>query len=227
MDRMSYFQIVKQRPELFKNPDGAEIELLLAPAEIEQAEQVVRDRLLENGEPSAWSRVGLSFEDQYLRVLRDAVRFPNGSLGTYIRTINARNGTPGVVILPVIGTEIVLLRHFRHAIRAWQWEIPRGFGEPNSSGEENARRELREEIGAEATRVIPLGNLFTDTGMNAEVIQLFMATIESTGSLEREAGISEVQRHPVDTVRRLIAEGSITDSFTIAAFARAAFSGLV
>ncbi len=47
-----------------------------------------------------------------MMVVRDAVRRPDGSLGTYVRTLPT-NGTPGSVILPVLEEQVVLVHHFR------------------------------------------------------------------------------------------------------------------
>ncbi|MGP3928192.1 hypothetical protein [Streptomyces sp. 8N616] len=67
------------------------------------------------------------YEDAYVMLLRDPVRFPDGRTGTYIRSVSAMQ-EPGCVVLPLLGGEVVLLEHFRHATRSWHWEVPRGFG---------------------------------------------------------------------------------------------------
>src|SRR2546421_371902 len=121
--------------------------------------------------PVEWAQVGIAFEDQYAMILRDAVRFPAGSLGTYIRMV--RKGTPGVIVFPIYQKQVLLIRHFRHATRTWHIEIPRGFGMKDLSSEESARRELREEIEATISCLVPLGRIYPDTGILSEYNDFF------------------------------------------------------
>ncbi len=62
----------------------------------------------ENGLPRAWSEVGVAYEDQYLLILRDAVRFPDGYLATYIRIVDKPDSASGVVVLPVYEKQVLL-----------------------------------------------------------------------------------------------------------------------
>jgi|SRR5580704_10463282 ADP-ribose pyrophosphatase len=81
-----YFSLVKDHPEMFHNPPGAGLEILLQESEIRQAEEYVAEKLRKAGKPVEWAQVGVAFEDPYLVLLRDAVRFPDGTLGTYLRS---------------------------------------------------------------------------------------------------------------------------------------------
>jgi ADP-ribose pyrophosphatase len=157
---VDYFAFARMYPKLFENPSGAGFVILLDEAEIQKAESHMAEQLKAKGLPSEWAKVGIAFHDQYTMILRDAVRFPDGSLGTYIRMVG--NGTPGVIILPIYQGQVLLIRHFRHATRTWHIEIPRGFGEKDSSNEENAQRELHEEIGAKISHLVPLGRAKVD-----------------------------------------------------------------
>ena len=135
-------------PHLFDNPSSNGFRILLDEDSIRAVEAEVTQRLAQQGRPSGWAEVGIVYEDQYIVVLRDAVRFPDGHLDTYIRILPRDERPSGVAVLAMLDGRIVLLRHFRHATRAWHLEILRGFGSPGSSPEEDARREIAEEIGA-------------------------------------------------------------------------------
>src|SRR6185312_2069263 len=145
--RQAYLAFAARHPDLFENPDGAIFTILLDEHEIDEVEEGARGRLHAKGMPEEWAQVGIAYEDQYLFILRDAVRFPDGSTNTYIRVVDPEGGAHGVIVLAMHQGNVLLLNHFRHATRRWHLEIPRGFGEPGLSGEENARRELEEEIG--------------------------------------------------------------------------------
>src|SRR5260221_413552 len=78
-----YFEVVRGLPERFVNPPGDIYEILLDPARIEHARsQALRDRQ-RGGLPTSDTRVGVLAEDPYLFVMRDAVRFADGSYGLY------------------------------------------------------------------------------------------------------------------------------------------------
>src|SRR3954451_17432453 len=150
-----YEELRKSEPQLFDNSsDGYEI---LTSDDAVSCQSDTQDRLTDRGLPAEWGCVGVVFEDQYVRILRDAVRLPTGQDGTYIRIIPAPHLGDGVAILPRCQGRILLLRHYRHATRAWHLEAPRGFGHKDLIPEQNASRELREEIGCQGEKFINLG----------------------------------------------------------------------
>lgn len=223
----AYLAFARSRPDLFTNPPGAIIRILLDPAEIQQVEADVVTRLRSRGLPEEWARVGIVYRDQYMTLLRDAVQFPDGSLGTYIRFVDWGDGVPGVIVLPNYRGNVVLERHFRHATRTWHLELPRGFGAPGLSPEENARRELEEEIGAVVARLESLGMVYPDAGASTENDALFYAEIESYTVPEEHEAISELLLVTVDEFERKMRDGEITDGFTLMAYARAKLQNLL
>lgn len=232
MDDLSrYLEYVKTHADQFVNPPGGLITILLEPEQIAEVEAFMEQRLLSAGMPQeqarSWSRVGIAYQDQYTFLLRDAVRFGDGSLGTYIRSVDPDGGAPGVIVLPIYEGNVVLVRHFRHAMRQWRIELPRGFGEKGFSNEENARRELKEEIDAEVERIISLGMAEPDGGVSAQGVALFFAELKSVGAPSEAEGISHVMLTPMPEFERLIADGDIVDGFTLSAYARVKARGLL
>jgi ADP-ribose pyrophosphatase len=221
-----YEEIRHQRPELFANPPGAGYTILFDPALVAAAEAEEKDRLASKNWPRSWGYTGVVFEDPYTIVLRDAVRRAEGSLGTYARTMPA-SGAAGAAVLPLLEGRIVLLRHFRHATRTWHLEIPRGFGEPGVSAADQARQELREEIGAEVSELVDLGVFHSNTGTATDHACLFLAELSTIGEPQVSEGISSIQTVPSVQVAEEILSGGITDSFTIGAFTRAWLQGLL
>ncbi|MGW1073669.1 NUDIX hydrolase [Streptomyces sp. NPDC002537] len=213
-----YDRLRAARPELFDNhPDG--IDILLDPDGIEEA------RRTSGAGPD--EHVGVVYADRFVTLVRDAVRFPGGALGLYVRMLSTATG-PGAVILPLTGDHgIVLVEHYRHATRAWHWEVPRGMGEPGATGAETAVRELAEELGTRATEVIPLGLVHPDSGLLGDHVELFAARVERTGELDAAEGIRRTVTRPWPEVADMIDRGDITCAFTIAAFTRARLRGLL
>jgi len=220
-----YLAFAKAHPALFVNPPGGGFTILLDEAEISEAESQMAQWLKAKGLPTEWAQVGIAFQDQYAMILRDAVRFPNGALGTYTRMVG--DGTPGVIVLPIYRDQVLLIRHFRHATRTWHIEIPRGFGTKGLSSEENARRELKEEIGATISRLVSLGRVYPDTGALSEYNDFFYAEVESYGEIEADEAIVELLPTALSEFERMIRENEMTDGFTLTAYALAKAQGLL
>jgi ADP-ribose pyrophosphatase len=214
-------------PQAFVNPPGAPIELLLEPSDVAAAERAAAEVLAAEGLPTDWAKTGVVYQDQYVTLLRDAVRMRSGRLGTYIRTIDIGIGH-GVVALPRYGDDVVLVRHFRHSTRGWHLEVPRGFGTSGATAEEDVRRELLEEIGVEARRLESLGVVHPDTGGHGAGVHLFYAEIaEPPRAVDTDEGIEAVRLVPPAELGRLIRDGEISDGFTMAAYLRAVLRGLL
>lgn len=220
-----YFAFAETHPALFVNPPGAGFTILLEKEKILEAEAQIAQWLNAKGLPIEWAQVGIAFQDQYTMILRDAVRFPNGRLGTYIRIVG--DGIPGVIVLPIYRDEVLLIRHFRHATRTWHLEIPRGFGEKDFSSEDNACRELKEEIGANVTRLVSLGRVYPDTGGLSEYNDFFYAEVDAYGEVEADEAIVELLPTALSEFERMIRENKITDGFTLTAYALAKAQGLL
>jgi ADP-ribose pyrophosphatase len=216
-----YFEVVRDRPGEFTNPPGDIYEILLDPARIEHAQSEARAHRMRGGLPHDDIRVGVLAEDPYLLVMRDAVRFADGSYGLYNRLLVPS----GAAILPIHDGRIVLLNRFRHGTRMWHLEAPRGSFSGQGTHEDEARRELHEEIGADAGEFIDLGTLHSTTGCLDEAHHLYMARINSLGVPDRHEAIVELCSFTIADTEARIASGEITDGPTLALFLRARLRG--
>ena len=153
-----------------------------------------------------------------------AVRYP------YLRLIY-RKQLEGAVNTVVLGTianpelgqldAVVLLRQERHATGLVHLELPRGFGELNLSGEENALKELREETGYLGEGARLLGVTYTDTGvMDAQVSFYHVpVTRKLEAAPEIQEAIEGIELLPADELWEKIRSGEVMDSFTVQALA--------
>ncbi|MYS86269.1 NUDIX hydrolase [Embleya scabrispora] len=224
----AYGELGEERPELFANPPGAAFEIVLdRPTQDAIADEVARHSIAA-GLPGSCGDIGVVYRDPYLMVVRDAVRFRSGQLGTYIRLLPDRVA-PGAAVLPVLDDgRIVLINHFRHADRSRHWEIPRGFGDPDdASGEVTAAREIQEELGCSAAELLWLGAINPDSGMSGGQDVIHLARI-AAGALPAdlpaggtEEGIDQIRIVTPDEFRTMILKGEITDAYTLAAYAYA------
>lgn len=85
---------------------------------------------------------------------------------------------PGAVAVLLLNEkqELLMIRQYRHPVRAYLWEIPAGLTDvPGESRLETAKRELREETGYEASDWEHLIDFYTTPGGNNEMISIFLA----------------------------------------------------
>jgi ADP-ribose pyrophosphatase len=218
-----YFERVRAVPNMLHNPPGKIYEILSEPREIRRAAAIVRDARRVGGDPAIDTRVGVLAEDPYVTVIRDAVRFPDGDYGLYYRLVLG----DGVVMLPVLGSSVVLVNAFRHGTRTWHLEAPRGMFDAGEPVSELIRRELDEEIGAAPIEMISLGALHPSPGVVDECLHLFLVRIDRIGEVDRHEAISEIKLLSVEAFESLAAAGTITDGPTLGTYLRAKLRGLI
>jgi ADP-ribose pyrophosphatase len=227
-DRKEYHKLIDSYPDAFKNPSDANlgIHLTTDPALMDAVEEDIKKRLTAKGLPEQWAEVGVVYQDQYSTILRDAVHFqPGNKAGTYIRRFTPGE-IAGVVILPVYRQSICMVRIFRHALRRYVLELPRGFSDPGQTPLQNAQRELLEEIGGKASYIHDMGCMIENSGMGNAKAVLFYAELDEMGSSsEQEEGIEKISCVPVNEFAEMIRDGSLEDSFTLCAAVRAMMLG--
>ncbi|GAA3237759.1 NUDIX domain-containing protein [Actinocorallia longicatena] len=217
---------------MFVNPPGAPIEILFDKEGQEEAESngIELAKLLDLPEDSA--EIGVVYRDAFVVVVKDAVRFADGRVGSYIRALGSHEAS-GAAGFPLLSDgRVVLVKHFRHATRAEHWEIPRGFGSPGADVTETARRETEEELGCPVTEVIALGGTNPDSGAGGGTDGLCLVRIDAEtfdGTLSDEAraeGITSVRAFAWDAFVAMIANGEIDDGYTLSAFGLILAKGL-
>lgn len=222
--RRRYTALQAEQPQLFVNSAGCPTRILLEDDEIRRAQQSAHVRRTAEGLPTSDLRVGLLAEDAYIgHVVRDAVRFSDGTAGLYNRVI----ASGGIAVLPILRDAIVLIRIFRHAPRRWFLEAPQGFMPEGSDPAEVTRRELMEEIGASVTELTALGEVYTSTALTSERLKMFAARITGTGEPQRSEGIEAIRAIPRAEIDALLLDGTICDGPTITLITHARLRGLL
>lgn len=118
------------------------------------------------------------FEGRVFGVRVDRIRYPDGT--EHRVDVVEHSASLAIVATPSPG-EVVLVRQYRHPAQAALWEIPAGTAESGETPIDGARRELREETGFTAGRIVPIGSFWTTPGFCSELMHFFHAEQLSPG----------------------------------------------
>ena len=164
------------------------------------------------------------YKGRILRLRVDTVALPNGK--TSLREIVEHPGGVGILALDENGC-VPMVTQYRYAFSRTLLEIPAGKREPGEDPLTTARRELREETGAEATHWQPLGAVLPSPGCYGEVLHLYLARDLTFGATHPDADeFLQVRRLPFDTLLARCLSGEIEDGKTVAAVLKAKLLGL-
>lgn len=161
---------------------------------------------------------GIVYESPYNRLIVDPVVADDGSLFPYERIMPTNQD--GVVILTRYEGKYLLLHQFRHAIRRDQYAFPRGFSDPGCTPEQDVRRELREELGADLVdEPREIGRIVSDSGLTGGCVHVFWAEIEHYEQHPDAEGIRNVVLLEQAELDEWVRAGKIDDGFTLSALA--------
>lgn len=217
-----YFELIQKHPALFSG--RKERKIITDKKNIEQ--------YIENFNIV----LGVVAENKYVYFIEDLVeasnKFGDKIQYTYFRIVSKKqlNGGVNVVVLGLIKNRklgeinnIVLVNQERHATGLYELALPRGFGESNINGEDNALKELKEETGYIGIRKDTryLGKTYTDSGLTNSLVYFYVVPIvdKVINDFEVEEAIENVQLLSIKDTWEKIEIGNITDSFTIQALA--------
>jgi ADP-ribose pyrophosphatase len=117
---------------------------------------------------------------------------------------------------------VLLIRQYRHAAGGTIWEVPSGKLD-GEAPERCAARELEEEVGRRAGRLVPLAAILTTPGFTDEVIHLFAACdLEPVPQRLEDDEVIEVGPPPFDHALAMVWSGEVRDAKSALALLHAA-----
>jgi 8-oxo-dGTP pyrophosphatase MutT (NUDIX family) len=159
------------------------------------------------------------YANRWMAIREDTVRRPDGSTGTY----GVVDTSDIALIIPADGDRLHLVEQYRYPVAGRRWEFPSGSADDRLDVDAAAlaARELREETGLEASSLTPLGTLDITPSTLTQRCKVFLATDLTQGAPQREVEEQDMQSawFTRTEVERMIHDGTITDSKTIAAYA--------
>jgi ADP-ribose pyrophosphatase len=174
-----------------------------------------------------WSRTPWStastravYQNRWIKVREDVALLPDGRTTLY----GVVECAEAVGVLPFLDRDTVLMvGQYRYVARGFFWEMPTGGAHASETLEQAAQRELAEEAGYEAGRLVKVCDFHTSKSILREVAHLYLAedlrpasrTPDHTEFIERRA-------FPFAEVLRMVERGEIKDSMTVLAVLHAA-----
>jgi ADP-ribose pyrophosphatase len=160
------------------------------------------------------------YANKWISVREDIVRLPDGRTTIYgVVTCGQCVG-----LLPFADRDTVLLvRQYRYVAGRPTWEMPTGGVRADETLEQAAQRELAEEVGHRARRLVHVSTYHTSKSVVDETAHLFLAEgLSPKRTAPDETEFIDVRAFPFDTVLRMVLDGEIADSMTVVAVLLAA-----
>jgi ADP-ribose pyrophosphatase len=160
------------------------------------------------------------YANDWISVREDRVALPDGR--TTIYGVVTCAGCVGV--LPFLDPDtVVLVGQYRYVARDFYWEMPSGSTKPGESETAAVQRELAEEAGYVADRLVKLCAFHTSKSVVEETANIYLA--EGLRPAPRGGDPTEfieARAFPFAEVLRMVDRDEIKDSMTIVAVLHAA-----
>lgn len=152
------------------------------------------------------------YEGKVIIVNCDDVILPNDNIAK--REIVHHRG--GVAVLAIEDGHAYMVRQFRYAYGKELLEIPAGKLEKGEEPYSAALRELEEEVGLKASKLISLGQIYPTVGYCDEIIYLYLALdfTKSQASLDEDEFLN-VFKMKLEDLYQMISDNKISDAKTI------------
>lgn len=173
---------------------------------------------MEQYELAHHTQLGVVHESPYYLHIVDLIRKDQDHYYSYERLLPTVPSGAVAVVARCHG-RYLLLRQFRHAIRAYQLSFIRGFGEDSISAIENVKKEVMEEVGG-VIKGEPqyLGQITGDSGITGTRVSVYAVDLERYERGAMAEGIEEVVLYTEQELMDAIRRKDIEDSFTLAAY---------
>lgn len=153
------------------------------------------------------------YDGKIIQVKKKEVLLPDGTSAT--REVVEHPGAVAVVAMDD-NRHIYLVEQYRSPVEKTLLEIPAGKLDGGENPEEAALRELAEETGKTAAKLIKLASFYATPGYSNERIHLFLALALKDTKTEPVAGeFLRVQKKELAQILEMIAKGQIEDGKTI------------
>jgi ADP-ribose pyrophosphatase len=155
------------------------------------------------------------YANPWIRVREDVAELPDGRRTLY----GVVEAPPAVGVLPFLDERtVVLVGQYRYVARGFFWEMPTGSMKPGETEEAAAQRELTEEAGYAAARLVKLCSFCSSKSVLDEVAHLYVAEgLHPATRAGDDTEFIEIRAFPLDDVVAMVERSEIVDAMTIVA----------
>lgn len=152
------------------------------------------------------------YNGKILKLTKDTVRLEDGK--TSIREVVHHSG--GVCVLALTDDkEVFFVKQFRYPFKEALLELPAGKREIGEDPMECGIRELKEEVGATAKEIIPLGCVYPTVAYDTEIIYMYLAKGLDFGRQKLDEGeFLDVMKMPLEEAYQMVMEDKLPDAKT-------------
>jgi ADP-ribose pyrophosphatase len=177
--------------------------------------------------PIPWSRAPWKsassraiYENRWMKLREDIALLPDGRTTIY----GVVECAEAVGVLPFLDRDTVLMvGQYRYVAQDFYWEMPTGGRHSEETLEQAAQRELAEEAGHEAGRLVKLCDFHTSKSILREVAHLYLAEeLRPAARPPDRTEFIERRTFPFNRVLEMVERGEIKDSMTVVAVLHAA-----
>jgi 8-oxo-dGTP pyrophosphatase MutT (NUDIX family) len=165
-------------------------------------------------DPRPWEVLASTylFRKPWLTLRQERLRLPGGGL---IEEYYVNEYPPWTNVVAVTADRrIVLVRQYRHGLKAVHFELPGGVVDPGESPADAARRELLEETGFGGGEWRPLLTLSANPALQTNLTHCFLAVGVERLRQPESHPTEELTMHvlPFAEVRRIVLEGEVVQA---------------
>lgn len=158
----------------------------------------------------------LVYQNPWISLTEYDVINPNGGKGIYGK-VHFKNIAVGVLVLDE-HHDTYLVGQYRFTIDEYSWEMPEGGCPVGLEPLESAKRELLEETGLIAEEWTELFRMHLSNSVSDELSIIYLARQLTQGTAHpEETEQLHVKKIPFANMLKMVEEGQITDSMTVAA----------
>jgi ADP-ribose pyrophosphatase len=175
--------------------------------------------------PQPWKTLSTReiYRNKWMRLREDIAEMPDGRTTLY----GVCEFGQCVAVLPFVDADHVLMvRQYRYTHREnHRWEMPSGGVHAGETPEQAAQRELMEESGYQAGRLVKVSTYYTTKSVTDEIGHLYLGYDLSPAELPPDdTEFLERAVLPFDEVLHLVRASEIRDSMTVIAVLQAALA---
>lgn len=156
------------------------------------------------------------YENPWISLTEHQVINPGGGNGIY-GTVHFKNLAIGIIPLDH-ENNTWLVGQYRYPLKQYSWEIPEGGGSEEVDPIISAKRELKEETGISAKSWTEIQRIHLSNSVSDELGIIYLARELSFGeSCPEETEELIIRKLPFETAYKMVLNGEITDSLSVAA----------